>query len=125
MPDASDIKKEDQEKLQEAQDKSPLAGFFEFIRQQGVVGLAVGFILGDSVKQVVSSIVNDLINPVLGLVLVRITGGNLEDASFNVGPVIFTWGHLASTLIDFVIIAAVIYFVIKGLKLDKLDLPKK
>ncbi len=120
-----DIKTQDQEKLQEAQDKGPLAGFFEFIRQQGVVGLAVGFILGDSVKQVVSSIVDDLINPVIGLLLGRISGGNLQDAALNVGPVIFTWGHLASTIIDFVIVAAVIYFVIKGLKLDKLDLPKK
>lgn len=120
-----EITKEDQDKLQEAQDKGPLAGFFEFIRQQGVVGLAVGFILGDSVKQVVSSIVDDLINPVVGLLLGRISGGNLETAEIRVGEVIFTWGHLVSTLIDFTIVAAVIYFVIKGLKLDKLDLPKK
>lgn len=121
----SEPTEEEKTKLEEAHAKGPLAGFAEFIRQQGVVGLAVGFILGDSVKQVVSSIVTDLINPVIGLILGKVSGGNLQDASLNIGPVVFTWGHFASTVIDFVIIAAVIYFVIKGLKLDKLDLPKK
>lgn len=121
----SEPTKQEQKKLEEAHKKGPLVGFAEFIRQQGVVGLAVGFILGDSVKQVVSSIVNDLINPVVGLLLGQISDGNLEGAQLQIGSVIFTWGHLVSTFIDFVIIAAVIYFVIKGLKLDQLDLPKK
>lgn len=124
MPDMKpDLTKEDQQKLAAAQRKGPLAGFAEFIRQQGVVGLAVGFILGDSVKQVVSAIVDDLIDPILSLLLG--TAGNIEDETFNVGPVVFTWGHFVNTVGDFVIIAAVIYFVVKGLKLDKLDLPKQ
>jgi large conductance mechanosensitive channel len=43
-----------------------MKGFLNFIREQGVVGLAVGFILGGSVSKVVTSLVTDIINPVLG-----------------------------------------------------------
>ena len=43
--------------------------FMDFIREQGVVGLAVGFILGGAVSKVVSSLVEDIINPILGILL--------------------------------------------------------
>jgi large conductance mechanosensitive channel len=99
-----------------------LEGFFDFIREQGVIGLAVGIILGGSVKDLVSALISDFISPVLGLLLK--SAGNLSDASFSVYGATFLWGHFVSTLIDFVIIAAVIYYVIKGMKLDKLDKPK-
>jgi large conductance mechanosensitive channel len=117
--------KENDKNLKREYLKSPFLGFIEFIRQQGIVGLAVGFILGDSIKQVVSAVVTDLISPIIGLLLVYITGGNIEHASVQVGPVIFTWGHLVSTLIDFTVTAFVLYFIVKALKFDKLDLPKK
>ena len=40
-----------------------------FIREQGVMGLAIGFILGGSVSKVVTSLVQDIINPFLGIIL--------------------------------------------------------
>ena len=46
-----------------------MKGFLDFIREQGVVGLAVGFILGGAVSKLVASLVNDLINPLLGAAL--------------------------------------------------------
>ncbi|TXI33058.1 MAG: MscL family protein [Niabella sp.] len=99
-----------------------LEGFVTFIREQGVIGLAVGIILGGSVKELVSALISDFISPVLGLLLK--SAGNLSGASFNVYGATFMWGHFVSTLIDFIVVAAVIYYVIKGLKLDKLDKPK-
>ena len=100
-----------------------MKGFLEFIRQQGVVGLAVGFILGGSVSKVISAFVEDIINPILGIVLGLASG--FEEASLIVGPVEIKYGHFLSVLIDFIVIAFVIYFFIKGLGLDKLDRKKK
>jgi len=94
-------------------------GFMEFIRKQGVIGLAVGFILGGAVSRVVAALVADIINPLLGLVLGK-TGG-LKNASLNLGSAQIMWGDLLSVLIDFIVIAFVVYFGIKLLKLDKLD----
>lgn len=96
-----------------------MKGFLAFIREQGVVGLAVGFILGGSVSKVVSSLVTDLINPILGLALGSTKG--LEKAYIGIGEAKIMYGHFLSVLLDFVIIAAVVYFVVKGLKIDKLD----
>lgn len=99
-----------------------MKGFMEFIREQGVVGLAVGFILGGAVAKVVSSLVTDLVNPILGIVLGSTKG--LENVYFKVAKSKIMYGHFLSTLIDFMIIAAVIYFVVKGLRLDQLDKKK-
>lgn len=103
--------------------QNKINGFMEFIRTQGVVGLAIGFMLGDKVKAVVTSLVNDIINPFLGVFLGA--GGNLKDAKLVLGTIVVTWGNFISTLIDFVIVAGVIYFVIKGLGFDKLDKKKE
>lgn len=99
-----------------------MKGFMEFIREQGVVGLAVGFILGGAVAKVVSSLVSDLVNPILGIFLGSTKG--LENVYFKIFSAKVMYGHFLSTLIDFTVIAAVIYFVVKGLKLDKLDKKK-
>ncbi len=97
--------------------------FVDFIRTQGVVGLAIGFILGDKVKNVVTSLVNDIITPFLGLILG--SGGSFKDLSFSLGAVTVTYGNFLSTLLDFIIVAAVVYYIIKGIGLDKLDKPKE
>lgn len=99
--------------------KKHVRGFLEFIRRQGVVGLAVGFILGGAVSKVVSAIVQDMVNPLLAVIL-----GSAQDlaaATFNVGPIVFAWGHLISTVVDFLVIALVVYFGVKILGIDKLD----
>jgi large conductance mechanosensitive channel len=96
--------------------------FIEFIRTQGVVGLAVGFILGKAVSDVVGSIVNDLINPIIGIALGRF--GDLSTLSFHVLSANITYGKFISILINFTIVAFVVYFGVKKLGLDKLDKPK-
>jgi large conductance mechanosensitive channel len=96
-----------------------MKGFIEFVREQGVVGLAVGFILGGSVSKVVSSLVQDIINPILGIVLG--VAGDLSAKSTAIGPVNIMWGNFLSVLIDFMIIALVVYYLVKGFGFDKLD----
>lgn len=99
-----------------------MKGFIEFIRTQGVVGLAVGFILGKAVSDVVGSIVTDLINPIIGIALGKL--GDLSELSLHVLSAEITYGKFISILINFAIIAFVVYFGVKKLGLDKLDKPK-
>lgn len=99
-----------------------MKGFLNFIREQGVVGLAVGFILGGAVSKLVSAIVTDLINPLISLGLNNIA--NLKDAYWQIGSARILWGDFLNVFIDFIVIAMVVYFGVKGLKLDKLDKKK-
>ena len=96
-----------------------MKGFLDFVRKQGVVGLAVGFILGGAVSKVVSSIVTDLVNPLIGLLL-GMTGG-LQTSVIKISTAEIRIGSFISTLVDFLIIALVVYYGVKLLKLDKLD----
>jgi large conductance mechanosensitive channel len=100
-----------------------MKSFIEFVREQGVVGLAVGFILGGAVSKVVTSLVQDIINPVLGIVLGA--AGDLNEMFFTVGEAQIKWGSFINVLIDFSVIALVVYFGVKKLGLDKLDKAKK
>lgn len=99
-----------------------MKGFMNFIREQGVVGLAVGFILGGAVSKVVSALVTDIINPLLGIVLGSAEG--LQAASLNIGNAQIMYGNLISVVIDFTVIALVVYYGVKKLGLDKLDKAK-
>ena len=99
-----------------------MKGFLDFIREQGVVGLAVGFILGGAVSKVVSALVTDVINPIIGIILGQTE--NLKTASFSVGKASILYGDLLSVSIDFIVIALVVYFGVKGLGLNKLDKSK-
>ncbi len=100
-----------------------MKGFIEFIRTQGVVGLAVGFVLGKAVSDVVASIVNDLINPIIGIFLGKF--GDLSALSINIMSANITYGKFISILINFTIIAFVVYFGVKKLGLDRLDKSKQ
>ena len=100
-----------------------MRGFLDFIREQGVVGLAVGFILGGSISKVVSSLVVDIINPLLGLALGAV--GNFKDASVEIAGASLMWGSFVGNVIDFLVIAMVVYFGVKGMGLDRLDKKKQ
>lgn len=100
-----------------------MRGFIEFIREQGVVGLAVGFILGGSVSKFVTALVEDIVSPLLSLALGRVE--NLKGAYFTVSSAKILWGDFVNVAIDFVMIATVVYFGVKLFRLDKLQARKK
>lgn len=105
---------------------SPLQGFTDFVREQGVVGLAVGLVLGTQVKVLVDQIVASFINPLLGLLLPG--KGSLPEKVFHLNlfgkGADFAWGAFASQLISFIAVAFIIYTVVHRLKLDRLDKKK-
>lgn len=102
------------------------SGFLTFVREQGVVGLAIGLVIGTQVKMVVDQLVSSFINPLVGLVLPG--QGDLSQKKFTltVGEkiAIFEWGQFVYVLISFLAVAAVIYYIIHWLKLDKIDKKK-
>lgn len=107
--------------------KRHVSGFMIFVREQGVVGLAVGLVLGTQVKTLVDQIVASFLGPLIGLFLPG--GGRLAEKTFSLSlfgkTADFGYGAFISVLISFVTVAGVIYFVVKGLKLDKLDKKKE
>lgn len=99
-----------------------LQQFLTFIREQGVVGLAIGFILGGAVSDLVKAFIDSLINPLLGLVLGHVEG--LKSASFSVLGAEILYGNFIAVLINFIIIAAVVYYGFKMLGIENIDKKK-
>ena len=100
-----------------------ISGFIEFIRSQGVVGLAIGFIIGTQAKALVDQMSNSFVNPLLGLIVGSGDGLTSQVFSLTFGEktATFSWGAFVYALINFFIIAAIIYFTFRLLRLDKLD----
>jgi len=97
--------------------KGTLAGFVDFIRERGVAGFAIGFILGGAAQKFIQALMDDIINPLIGLFLNTETLTQYTIGNFKVGDFI-------SALINFFILALVVYFAFKVFHLEKLDKPK-
>ena len=103
------------------------SGFMDFIREQGVVGLAVGLAIGTAAGDTVRKLVEGFINPIVQFIVG--SGDRLATASRHVE----IWGRHAdillgafvSSAITLVATALVIYMLVNGLKLDKLDKKKE
>lgn len=96
-----------------------MKGFLEFVRTQGVVGLAVGLVLGKAVSDLVGSLIENIINPILGLALNQSKG--LSEAGLMIGTATIKYGALINSMINFVVIALVVYVCVHQMGLDKLD----
>ena len=88
--------------------------FKEFIQNYKVMGLAVAFILGVYLGLLIQSLVSDLIMPVIGLALPGID--NLSTMSIAVGTQEFGIGSFLVALITFIIVAFVIFILVKVTK---------
>jgi large conductance mechanosensitive channel len=93
--------------------KGMWAEFMAFIGKAGVLGLAVGFIMGTYIGKVVSSLVQDIIMPIPGALL---PGGDWRKAVFTlpIGQGMnFAIGDFAGVIVDFLIVAVVVFFIAK------------
>ena len=103
-----------------------MAGFVNFIREQGVVGMAVGLAIGTAVGDTVKKLVTAFIDLLVQLVVGSQQG--LQSASFTVEVAgrkgEFLYGAFVSSLITLIAVAFVVYAIIHFLKLDKLDKKK-
>jgi len=105
-----------------------VGGFMEFVRTQGVVGLAVGLVLGGAVTIVVKSLVDNVIMPPLGFVLGSAEG--LKGLQLNIGKTpagqdaILHYGVFLNDMINFIVIAVVVYLIVHILGFDRIDKKK-
>ena len=103
-----------------------MAGFVNFIREQGVIGMAVGLAIGTAAGDTVKKLVTAFVDPLVQLIVGSQQG--LQSASFTVeiagrkGE--FLYGAFVSSLITLIAVAFVVYAIIHFLKLDKLDKKK-
>ena len=90
--------------------------FKEFINQGNVMDLAVAVVIGAAFTAIVNSVVSDLIMPLISLV----TGGvNFSDMKLSLGSgpdaAAFTYGNFINAVIQFVIIAFVVFLIVKAM----------
>lgn len=91
--------------------------YIAFLIAFGIIGLAIAFVIGQAVSKVVNSFVKDIIDPTIGLVL----PGSLNNMSATVigiygVPSEFKYGDLISNIIEFIIIALLVFMAYKLLK---------
>ena len=103
--------------------KSMMTEFKEFAIKGNAVDMAVGIIVGAAFGKIVSSFVNDVIMPPIGLLIGGVDFNKLtftlKEASGDVAAVMISYGKFIQTVIDFTIIAFVIFIVIKAINSQK------
>jgi len=96
-----------------------LQEFMDFLKEYKVMSLAIAFIIAVAASALVTSLVNDIIMPIVG---VLIPGGAWRTATLDVGPIKFGVGDFVGQLINFVIIAFVVFMIAKMvMKEDKVS----
>lgn len=112
-------------KLARVKSKTALTGFMEFVRRQGVVGLAIGLAVGTQAAELVKNIVSSVITPIVDLLIGE---GGLKSLTWTVHVLdrsgTFNFGLLIDSTLKFLAVALVIYIVVMGFKLDRLDIKK-
>ncbi len=98
--------------------KGMLQEFIRFLQTFGVIGLAIAFVIGAASSKLVSALVTDFINPLIGLALQDV--GDLKKLSFTVVNSTFAYGDFIANIIDFLIIAFVVFILYKQLSRFKL-----
>ena len=102
--------------------KTFITQFFDFLKTFGIIGLAIAFVIGQASSKLVTAFVEDIINPLVGLFL---PSGSLEQLSAKITNVSggiseFKYGDFIANIIDFLIIALVVYVAYKALSKYKI-----
>lgn len=98
--------------------KGMLKEFMDFLQKFGVIGLAIAFIIGQAASKLVTALVTDIVSPLIGLAMPNTT--DLKSLSFTVGQSTFSYGDLITNIIDFLVIAFVVFVLYKQLSKFKL-----
>jgi large conductance mechanosensitive channel len=97
---------------------SPGSEFKEFAMKGNVIDLAVGVVIGASFGKIVASLVGDVVMPPLGLIIGNV---NFTDLAVEIGhdpkgkEVLWRYGAFIQTIFEFMIIAFVLFIIIKGI----------
>jgi large conductance mechanosensitive channel len=89
-----------------------ISEFKEFINKGNVMDLAVAVIIGGAFQKIVDSLVNDIIMPIIAM-----AGGFDNIEKLSAGP--FTYGKLLAAILNFLLIALVLFMIIKAINKSK------
>jgi len=100
-----------------------LKEFKDFAMKGNLVDIAVAFVMGAAFNKVVSSFTGGIVSPLIGLVFKSdfkdqkwiLQEGVADEAGNMTGEVALMWGEFTTNLIDFIIVAFVMFLVIKGI----------
>ncbi len=104
-----------------------LKEFKEFAMKGNLVDIAVGFVMGAAFKQVVTSFTGGIVSPLIGMIFQAdlkklkyiMKEGTLNDAGEKVGEVALLYGDFITSIIDFIIVAFVMFMIIRGINATK------
>lgn len=104
-----------------------LKEFKEFAMKGNLVDIAVGFVMGAAFKQVVTSFTGGIVSPLIGLIFESdfrklkwiVKEGVADDAGKVVGEVAVLYGDFITNVIDFIIVAFVMFMIVKGVNATK------
>jgi large conductance mechanosensitive channel len=82
-------------------------GFIEFLKQYGVLALAIAVIIGGKLNAVVTALVDGVLMPVIAFF---VPGGDWRSAVVQVGPIRLLFGPFVAAMIDFLIVALLVYW---------------
>jgi large conductance mechanosensitive channel len=97
-----------------------LKEFREFAIRGNVMDLAVAVIIGGAFGKIITSLVDDILMPLIGLVL---GGINFSDQALTVGNAVIEWGAFLQSIIDFILVAFVIFLIVRAINRLKRDEP--
>ncbi|MCB0372280.1 large-conductance mechanosensitive channel protein MscL [Flagellimonas sediminis] len=109
-----------------------LKEFKDFAMKGNLVDIAVGFVMGAAFNKVVSSFTGGIVSPLIGLLFKSdfndlkyvITEGTVNDAGETVGEIAVMYGEFLTNVIDFLIVAFVMFMIVKGVnKMKKKEEP--
>jgi len=106
-------------------DINPASGFVQFLRENAVIGLAIGFVVGAQVQILVKQLITSFIDPLSKLLFGTALSQRAFTLTFHDRTASFTWGAFVYGLVNFLFVLLAIFIILKTLKLDKLDQPKK
>jgi large conductance mechanosensitive channel len=87
-----------------------LKEFREFAMRGNVMDLAVAVIIGGAFGKIITSLVNDVLMPLIGVAL---GGLNFSDLAFTVRGAVVMWGAFVQSIVDFIIVAFVIFMLVR------------
>lgn len=101
--------------------------FKDFAMKGNLVDIAVGFVMGAAFKQVVTSFTGGIVSPLIGLIFNTdlksmkwiVKDGVADDAGKIIGEVAVLYGDFLTNIIDFVIVAFVMFLMVKGINATK------
>ena len=109
-----------------------LKEFKEFAMKGNLIDIAVGFVMGAAFKEVVTAFTGGIVSPLIGMIFdsdfkalrYQLKEGTLNDAGEVVGDVFLEYGTFLTNVIDFIIVAFVMFLVVKGVnKMKKKEEP--